>query len=217
MAKTALQKFDSVIERCNDLIAFADSVTETATKNEILRMVIVLAVAGFDSYFREKFSDMLVPYIKQKKPTKALLEMLQSAGFGVEAAIEMLQMDRPHRRIHKLVDDHLERYTTQRTDVIDELFQCYGLKNFCENARNKTGRVYLLKRVGKLIARRHEIVHAADVNGYGKAQSVDPARVKDQVLDVALFVKAADEIASNVLRKPAAKKAVKKTATKKVA
>lgn len=206
MAKTASNRFQSVVTRCDTLLTHAEEIDEPL-KSELIRMAVVLAVAGMDAFFTEKFSELLVPYIKRKKPTKDLLVILEKAKFDLSAAITMLQMDRPHRRIRKLVDDYLETYTTQTTKAIDELFKSFGLKDFSENARKKTKRKKLLAGIQKVVLRRHEIVHQADLNAQGTLRNLSPPQVKKQVRNIKLFVDAADSIASNVLKpRKAAKK-----------
>ena len=162
--------------------------------DDLTRASVVLAVASMDTYFTARFAEMLVPYLKKHGAKTSLVSTLEKAGLDTTQALEMLQMDRPYRRIRTLMDAYLERYTTQRMGVINELFLCYGLKKFCENTQNKAKRKNLLRRVEKIVERRHEIVHDGDLNSHDKLQKIDAADIGRQLADLKLFVETAHEL-----------------------
>ncbi|ELP30166.1 hypothetical protein RBSWK_05924 [Rhodopirellula baltica SWK14] len=109
-------------------------------------------------------------------------------------ALELLAMDRPYRRIRNLVDAHLQRTTTQRFDAIDELFICYGMKDFCQNVQKNKNRKHLLASVAKIVERRHKIVHEGDLNSHRRLSPIDALQTKRRVADVLSFVAGADEL-----------------------
>lgn len=198
-------RFESVIQRSLDLLVLQQSIeklfksagkdTVEQDMNDMTRGALVLGVAAMDSYFTSVFSERLVPYLKKKKtPSKSLVEFLSKAGLDTSVALELLVMERPYRRIRKIVDDYLERRVTQKFDVINDLFLAYNFKNFCEHAEKKTNRKTLLKTVGGVISRRHEIVHNGDLNSHGKLHPISPVEIHTKLISVVKFVAAADEL-----------------------
>ena len=207
--KKPIELFDSTITRCLKLMALHRSLEKARSKGmslpatieevcDLSRAAIVLAVSGMDAYFTSKFTELLVPFLKKKGPTPDLVTFLAKAGLNTTAALEMLTMDRPYRRIRTLVEAHLDRVTTQQVSVIDELFQAYGIKGFTKHANAMTKRKSLLPRIGKLVARRHEIVHDSDLNRHGRMQPVDAKVLTRQLADLSLFIHACDHLADRI-------------------
>jgi hypothetical protein len=195
-------RFESVIKRSLNLLSLQQAVEKLFAgqksppdASDMTRAAVTLAVAGMDAYFTGVFAERLVPFLKKKKtPPKALCDLLQKAGLDTATAIELLGMDRPYRRIRKLMDCHLEKHVSQRIDVIDELFLSYGLKDFCDHAQRKAKRRNLLKSIQRLVERRHEIAHKGDVNSHGRLQKITPTQIKTLVMHLVKFVASADEI-----------------------
>ena len=167
--------------------------------SDITRSAITLGVASMDTYFTARFAEMLVPYIKKKGAKPSLVETLADAGLNTSQAIEMLTMEKPYRRIRTLIDAYLERYTTQRAEVIDKLFLCYGLKNLCSNAQKKVKRKNLIRRIELLVERRHKIVHDGDLNSHNRLNKIDHEEVLRQLKDVKVFVDSAHAITIRVM------------------
>ena len=161
---------------------------------DLTRASVVLSVAAMDSYFTARFAECLVPFLKKHGVTDKLVELLNKAGLDTRRSLEMIQMERPYRRVRTLMDAHLERYTTQKTDVINSLFIAYGIKDLCGNAQKYAKRRNLIKRVEILTDRRHQIVHEGDVNSQGKLNRIVENRVRAQLKDIKVFVDAAHSI-----------------------
>jgi hypothetical protein len=195
-------RFESVIKRSLSLLSLQQAVEKLFAgqksppdASDMTRAAVTLAVAGMDAYFTGVFAERLVPFLKKKKtPPKALCDLLQKAGLDTATTLELLGMDRPYRRIRRLMDCHLEKHVSQRVEVIDELFLSYGLKDFCNHVQRKAKRKNLLKSVRLLVDRRHEIAHKGDVNSYGRLQKITPTQIKARVLNLVTFVASADEI-----------------------
>lgn len=168
--------------------------------SDLVRSAVVLSMAAMDSYFTARFTELLVPYIKRHGPTNSLVDLLANAGLDTRQALEMLQMDRPYRRIRTLMDSYFERYTTQRADVIDRLFVAYGLKNFSQNIQRSAHRTLLVRRVELLTERRHQIVHEGDLNAHGHLQDIDADKVDRQLKDLKLFVDKAQALSEKRMR-----------------
>ena len=66
----------------------------------------MLVVAAMDSYFTEAFIEKLIPFLKNEKPTKRLVEILEKAGFGLTQALDLLNERNPHGRIRKILENH---------------------------------------------------------------------------------------------------------------
>ena len=166
--------------------------------SDITRSAVMLGVASMDTYFTARFAELLVPYIKKKGAKQSLVATLADAGLDTSQALEMLTMDKPYRRIRTLIDAYLERYTTQRIEVIDKLFLCYGLKNFCASAQKKAKRKNLIRRVELIVERRHKIVHDGDLNSHHKLNKIDHDEVLRQLKDLKVFVDSAHSITENL-------------------
>ena len=162
--------------------------------SDLVRSSVVLSVAAMDSYFTARFAELLVPYLKRHGAKDSLVVLLSNAGLDTRQALEMLQMDRPYRRIRWLMDSYFERYTTQRSDVIDSLFIAYGLKTFSCNVQRSVRRANLVHRVELLIERRHQIVHEGDLNAHNCLRDIDVDKVEGQLKDLKLFVDAAQAL-----------------------
>ncbi len=116
--------FLNTIHRANSFIDQFENGRHGQLKHndDLLRMAIVLSVSAMDAYFTNKFCDILIPFLKNKKPSSELIEILKKAGLNTETALDLIAMDRPYRRIRTLVESYFEQYTTQRAEVIDNLW-----------------------------------------------------------------------------------------------
>ena len=199
--------FTATADRANNLIALYRRLIKVRFVKEpkrlthdelsdLLRSSIVLSVAAMDSYFTARFAELLVPYLKRHGAKDSLVELLSNAGLDTRQALEMLQMDRPYRRIRTLMDSYFERYTTQRAEVIDSLFIAYGLKAFSQNVQKSVSRVNLVRRIELITERRHQIVHEGDLNSHGRLLAVDVDKIETQLKDVTLFVNAAQDLSA---------------------
>lgn len=197
----AYLRFEGVIKRSLNLLTIQSSVEKTLSQggmsldiSDISRASVVLAVSAMDAYFTGIFAERLVPFVKKKSPSKGLIELLQQAGLNTRVSLELLTMDRPYRRVRKLIDSYLDQHTTQRIDSINKLFLAYGIKNFCQQVERKARRKTLLKSIRILVQRRHEISHKGDLNSHGGLKSINLDQIKTRVMDVVKFVSCADEI-----------------------
>lgn len=205
----AYKKFEALALRSLNLLALQSAVApfldsddfckDDFDPDDISRAAIVLSVAAMDSYFTDVFTELLVPYLKKKGPTKDLIDLLSVAGLNTKEALEILKLDRPYRRVRSLVEGYFEQYTTQRMDVIDKLFECYGIKELSRNAERKIGKKTLLSSIRELIRRRHRIVHEGDRNSHGKYIPVEKSDIKRRIRHVMELVSAADQILANLL------------------
>ena len=163
---------------------------------DLVRSGIVLSVASMETYFKDKFADLIVPAMK-KVPVddplgKALKQLLQSAGLDLRQCVSLLMMPRPYRRIRTLVTSYLGKKPTQSLKAIDDLYLCFKFKNFCAIIEGRLGRKDLLKRIKRLVERRHRIVHDGDYNKHQKLCPVDAREVR-YMSDLHAFVKGAEE------------------------
>lgn len=204
----AKKKFDKTITRCEELIETYKEIKQQHEQEncniviqpsqDILRASIVLAVAAFDAYATDCFSEKFIVYIKKHNIDDSMEKLLAESGFSIKFSLELLNSDRPYRKIRTLIDRHYSKYTTQKLDVIDELFLQYRIKKITSNAAKKSGKneKRLLGSVNKIIERRHSIVHDGDYNEHSRIKPVyesDVARIED----LKLLVEKLDEIIEN--------------------
>jgi hypothetical protein len=206
MAKKSITKFQNTITRSKGLLAIYSatiSKPEFAGHNttDLIRSALVLAVSGLDNYFTSRFSESLVPFLKKNKPQKNLVDILEKSGLDTIQTLEMLTMDRPYRRIRKLIDQYLSEYTTQKFEVIDKLFIVYAIPNLSIDAQGLSKKKRLLSSINKAIKRRHAIAHAADYNEHDNLSNIDINVVTKWIDDIKLFVEKCEDIISKVLDK----------------
>jgi hypothetical protein len=202
---TAIASFKSTSNRANSLITLHASLTEAQIAampdpNDLLRSAIAFSVAGMDSYFTDRFSESLVRFLKIRGATPDLIVLLRDAGLDTKAALEMLTMQRPYRRVRTLVEDYLSNYTTQKQDVIDKLFRVYGVKDLCKSAQGLSKKKKLLTSVNGAVLRRHSIVHAGDLNSHNKARPIDTKLAQRYVDNIDIFVTQAEVLLVKTLK-----------------
>ena len=202
---TAFGRFEATLVRAESLVHLYNRLLKFRLKKkpnrflhadvaDLLRSGLVLAVAAMDSYFTDRFAELLVPFLKKHGPTDRLVKLLGDAGLNTREALAMIDMYRPYRRIRTLMDAYFDRFTTQRADVIDELFLAYGIKNFSNNAQQLKNRKNLVRRIELMIERRHAIVHEGDLNDHGRLRDIDGTMIVGYVRDLRLFVTAAHDL-----------------------
>jgi len=168
--------------------------------DDLARSSVVLSVAAMDAYFTDVFAETLVPILKKQGATKGLAVLLEEAGFDTEQALNTLTMKRPYRRIRTIIDNYFEKYVTQRFERIDKLFLSYGFKDFSNRVQRSIGRRNMVRRVEKLVQRRHDIVHDGDMNSRGCLQPVDVTEFITRISDLIDFVRAADKMIMSKLK-----------------
>lgn len=202
----AIQAFQSTSARAKALITLYDGLLPSNRSiamldvADLLRSAVTLSVAGMDAYFTDRFAESLVPFLKKHGATSDLKDLLSRAGLNTQAALEMLTMQRPYRRIRALVEAYLSTYTTQKRKVIDELFLIYGIKGLCGNAEKYARKKKLLTSVDGAVLRRHAIVHAGDLNDYYRPRPITPRLAARYVGNVEIFVTHAEAILTNALK-----------------
>lgn len=215
MTSKAFAKFHKTVRRCDTLVdAYttlhglnaADAAVPTAPK-DIIRGAIVLAVAALDAYVTDVFVEKLATSLKKYRADDSLVDLLLKAGLDTREALTLLTRERPYRRIRNLVRSYYSQYTTQRFDVIDSVFLVYRLNKLTDSAARKSGKNHIKSRVGELIDRRHEIVHAGDYNQANRIQDIDEVRVKRWITALEDLVEAMDEIICNRIPTPIARQA----------
>ncbi|BAN69487.1 HEPN domain-containing protein [endosymbiont of unidentified scaly snail isolate Monju] len=204
MPSNALAKFKRTIARCEALVdsykvLHAQNRKDGATPapKDIIRGAVVLAVAALDAYVTDVFCEKLVPYLKRYKSDDSLVKLLSDAGLDTREALNLLSMERPYRRIRTLITRHYETYTTQKFNVIDEIFLPFRLKNITCNAEAKTGKKRLKKSVGLLVDRRNEIAHGGDYNSHGRIKNINEDQIAKRIKHLEQLVIAIDEIICN--------------------
>lgn len=139
------------------------------------------------------FSEKFIFYIKHKGVDNTLEELLSKAGFDIKFSLELINSERPYRKIRTIIEKYYSKYTTQRLSVIDELFLQYHIKGLTKKAADKSGKKRILASVQKIIERRHSIVHDGDYNEYNRIINVSESDLK-RINDLETLVSNTDEI-----------------------
>jgi hypothetical protein len=202
---TAIATFNDTIARARSLVTLhgglsATQVAAMPDPEDLLRSALVFAVAGMDAYFTDRFTESLVKFLKRNKPPSGLVSLLSAAGLGTKAALEMLAMDRPYRRVRTLVEDHLSDYTTQKQHVIDELFLVYGVKDLSTHAAGLAKKKLLLAQVEAAVKRRHVVVHRGDLNKHDKRRTLPARRATKYIDSLELYVQKCEELLAMAIK-----------------
>ena len=201
MPTKSFTKFKKTIGRCMELVTTYETLNQlhsngqgSIASKDIIRAAVVLAVAALDAYATDAFAEKLVPYLKKHKPDQSLIDLLQKAGLDTKEALTLLAMERPFRRIRTLIANHHSTYTTQRFEVIDQLFLPFRLKKFTQNAEAKSKKKLLKASVENLISRRHEIVHDGDYTAHGKIKDIEPNVIRKRIIQLESLVTCMDQV-----------------------
>lgn len=206
----AKSKFDNTLTRCGALILGYSQMKEehlqgrslVEPSDDLLRASIVLAVAAFDAYATDCFTEKFIDFVKQHGISAQIEELLTDSGFDIKFAFELLSAKRPYRKVRTLIDHHYATYVTEKLDVIDELFLIYGLQNITLNAARRSGRDpdRILNRVRSLVQRRHSIAHDGDYDEHGHLKRISAADT-NKINDLRLLVENMDEIIESRFRR----------------
>lgn len=169
--------------------------------SDLARASIVISVSAMDAYFTRKFAETLIPFLKKKGPTKGIVKVLEKAGFDITEAIRLLNMHRPFRRIRTLVEGYLDRVVAQKFTVIDDLFLCFGYKDFSRNVQKRTYRKRMLQTIEMLVERRHDIVHDGDVDLRGTLKPLNIQQTRKRLKELARFVWYSERIINQRIEK----------------
>lgn len=196
----AIIKFNKTIKRCEVLLDVYDNLCAEPSgppPKDIIRATVVLAVAALDTYVTDVFGEKFIPYIKSYGVDDSLAKLLEVAGLDVKTALELINSERPYRKIRTLIENYYSRYTTQRFEVIDGLFLHYHLNHIIENSARKAGKISLARSVQILIERRHGIVHNGDYNRHYRINDISKEQVERRINDLEILVINMDEIIDN--------------------
>lgn len=197
----AKEKFNKTIARCRTLISLYSTMKSDGKNGnqDLLRASIVLSVAALDAYVTDLFAEFFIEFLKENKISGSLEKKLVDYGVTVAFAIELLKdSDTAYEKIRSLMTNYYARYTTQRMETINQLFELYGLKNITQNAQSKAGIDNLVDEVVAIVQRRHAIVHDGDYNN-SKINPVMDADI-NKITSIELLVNNIEDIVSNKFR-----------------
>jgi hypothetical protein len=195
-------RFEGVIHRSLNLLSLQAIFEKTGLAKpvhgveftDLSRAATVLAVAAMDAYFTGVFGEYFILYLKKNGGNKHISDLLTRAGLDVDTALQLLAMERPLRRIRHLIDEYLERRTSQRIHSVDDLFLAYNITNFSDRVQALRKRRNLLRSVELLIERRHVVAHEGDMNAHGRLRPIQAAEIRRRIEDLQSYVAGADEL-----------------------
>ena len=158
------------------------------------RAGVVIGVSAFDDFFTRRFAECIVPVIKAGNCNKLMIEFLGECGLDVAQSLALLTMNKPYRRIRKLVDDRLEHKTTQKFKKIDALFKCFKFHSLSADVETRTGRSTLKSSCKKIIDRRHAISHQGDMNKHGRLNDFSYIDARKRLGHIKLFIDTANQL-----------------------
>ncbi len=188
LSTSALRRFQSTMDRCKSILALHNH-NPSCPESELLRLVVVLAVSGFDMYAADRFAEAFIPFVKGRNLTSKDDEFFTEIGLNVRGAIEIMKSSpkRPLRGIRRVVDEYLSHKAMQSEKGINKLYRFYGFTQFLDDVfapkkrrqRIKTGRkTKIAKDFTDMVQRRHQIVHNADYDGKYHVQPIEVKTVE---------------------------------------
>lgn len=186
LSTSALQRFQSTMDRCNKILSLHDT---SCFEPELLRLVVVLAVSGFDMYAADRFAEAFIPFVKGRDLTHKDDEFFTEIGLNARGAIEIMKNSprRPLRGIRRVVDEYLSHKAMQSEKGINKLYRFYGFTQFLDDVfapkkrrqKTKTERkTKIAKDFTDMVQRRHQIVHNADYDGKYHVQPIEVKTVE---------------------------------------
>lgn len=110
--------FNKTMKRCYYLMTMHALMlkhkSDYPTPSDMVRSAVVLSVAAMDSYFTNRYAEILIPFIKKHGATKDIISLLSDARLDTKTALEIIAMKRHYRGIRTLVDRHLTNFTAQK-------------------------------------------------------------------------------------------------------
>jgi hypothetical protein len=172
--------------------------------DDLFRAGIVLCISAMDAYFTDRFCEEFTKHVAARpKLNKTMLDLITDAGLTTTKSLEMFNSKRPNRILSNMIRAHLSGRVTQNFKNIDELYVCFGYKNFTKSAQGLLNRRNLLTSINGLIERRHKIVHAGDYNSRGQLNKIDYKMMLRKIVLVRKLVASCDNL---MLKKSKSKK-----------
>lgn len=198
MSNNAYSRFQETLKRCHHLV----DLYQKSNNQDLLRAAVVLSVSGLDTYAVDRFMEKLVVFIRSTKITDETIRFLEAGGVTLRTAIDLLKCgrERPFRKIRADVEQSFGRRSYQSFAEIDGLYKVFGLKEISKRAEEMAHRTCLRRRLGSLLERRHQIVHAGDYNSRGSLQGIEKSWVEGKLRDLDVFVARMDEIVARKFR-----------------
>ena len=196
MPTNAKQRFDNVMDRCDNLVAQSQG---SSVADDMLRAAVVLAVSALDMYAADRFAEEFVKELKRRTPSKEDVDFLTEIGVGVMEVLGVLKETpkKPHKRLRKLLDDYLSRSAMQSFSHIERLYKYYGLPKIIDNACDRSGYKKLKLRIGNMLDRRNEIVHNCDYDGKNSLQVISRKDVDYWIKSLKSLVDNMEQIIQN--------------------
>lgn len=220
MANEALARFNKMYSEAERMLPRECGETNSVASHKA-RLAIVFGVAAMDAYFTQKFLNYLTKYLKGMKDRprlegkqnekaranineqdKALEKLLFESGVTPAFYRDQFEKKRHYRGIHSLVRQHLQsRWTTQRFNRIDQLFNMYGINSLSNRALaearkqiTQKGGLNLAKSIEAMVTRRNQICHECDMNSRKELRAVELTVIKRNLDVIKFFVCAADTL-----------------------
>lgn len=195
MSTHAKERFDSVMQRCDELL-------ETCKKgilpqnicDDVLRAVVVYSVAALDAYASDRFFEKFTCCLSSRQHPRAIVDLVEESGLSVAKALALLSEKKPYQVVKQLVVKHFETSSRQSFDSIDDLYKYLGLNGITGSALSLSKRKMLRSRIQHMLNRRHRIVHEGDYNGRHRLADISASDVERWVKATRVFVSSMEKI-----------------------
>lgn len=191
----AYDRFSAVLDRCNELITLGN---EDCKNNDVIRASVVLAVAAMERYFKDKFMEFFILECRKNGfQAKTCKELLTKAGVSEKTWRKAALSPKSCvcRTIRNKVQDYLfSSYVIHNEQAIEALYSCFGMGTIITFAIGKTNKKKIWASVKKLIDRRHQIAHHADLNKYGRENKVSVPEIKLRLSDLKDFIEGVENV-----------------------
>lgn len=203
MSTTAKQRFDQMMERCENLLHASDgNGVLTSVRDDMRRSVVMFSVSALDAYASDRFMEDFTKHIKSHKLSAIEVDLLKDSGVTVEVALELMskRQKRPYGVIRSHVEKHFAKMSMQSFDSINSLYKYLGLKHIVDDALENTKRKTLNSKINAMLRRRHKIVHEGDYDGKHNLQDIDRGDVDHWLKATRMLVDSMEEIVKKCVR-----------------
>ena len=174
--------------------------------SDILRASLIFSTAAFDAYMHDKILEIMPVFLHKKKSklSSKFISLLKEAGLTYEKLLTVTLKSESVKPITRLVKEYYSKRTIQDINDIERVINIFGISDFwyklAQAINRRRGRIKKLDKesvkdfVRPYMARRHQIVHEADLEREDKPRLIKISFVKTGLRNIKLFTEKVEKI-----------------------
>jgi len=212
---TPKQAFDESMKRAQSfLVAYRELHGKRGrvpkARADLLRGVVVFAVAAMDAYVRDTVASNLAKLVASRAKAnrdlpEELVKVVDSA-MNTKALIKAAYASRPGSHIRSAVEGILAERSFQSARAIEDAFKIIGLDDLTAKVAEECSdsKKQLERKIREIAKRRHQIVHQADLHQdkqhKRKPREIKVGFVEDALKTIDSFVKHMDQVVKKYMQ-----------------